>query len=52
MGVENFVKCEDSMDKHVGAFETCDGKIQNINCQDATRQCFCCSSKVEFRPLL
>jgi len=27
MGVEKFAKCEDLMDKHVGAFETCDGRI-------------------------
>ncbi len=27
MGVEFFFKCEDSMDKHGGAFETCDGRI-------------------------
>jgi hypothetical protein len=25
------VKCENSMDKHVRAFEMGDGKIQNIN---------------------
>ncbi len=25
-----FVKCENSMDKHVGTFETCDGKVEDI----------------------
>jgi hypothetical protein len=35
--VENFMKCEDSVDKYVGAFETCDDKIQNINCEDVIR---------------
>jgi hypothetical protein len=32
--VEGFAKCEDLVDKHVGAFETCDGKTQNIDYED------------------
>jgi len=27
------VKCEDLVDKHVGAFEMSDGKIQDIDCE-------------------
>jgi hypothetical protein len=39
------------MDKYVGAFETCDEKIQQTNCEDVTWQCIYCSSKVQTRPL-
>jgi hypothetical protein len=28
------VNYENLVDKHVGAFETSDGKIQNIDCED------------------
>jgi hypothetical protein len=31
MRVEDFVKCENSMDKHFRAFEMGDGKIQDTN---------------------
>jgi len=41
------VKCEYLMDKHVGAFETSDGRIQDINCEGVIRQCFSCSNKVQ-----
>jgi hypothetical protein len=30
------MKCDDLMDKYVGAFETCDEKIQQTNCEDVT----------------
>jgi hypothetical protein len=35
--VENFAKCENLVDKHVGAFETSDGRIQDTNCEDVIR---------------
>ncbi len=41
------MKCQDLVDKHVGAFEMNDGNIQDIDCEDVTRQCFNCSSKVQ-----
>jgi hypothetical protein len=28
--VKKIPKCENSMDKHVGAFEMCDGKVEDI----------------------
>jgi hypothetical protein len=34
---KDFVKCENLVDKHVGAFETSDGGIQDIDCEDVTR---------------
>jgi len=38
MRIEDFAKCGYLMDKHVGAFETGDGRIQNIDCEYVTRQ--------------
>jgi hypothetical protein len=35
------------MDINVGALETCPSKIQDISCQNVTRQHFSCSIKVE-----
>jgi hypothetical protein len=49
---KGFAKCEDLVDKHVGAFERCDGKIQNIDYEDVIGQCFDCSNKVQPKPPL
>jgi hypothetical protein len=40
------------VDKHVGAFEMSDGKIQNIDCEDVIGQYFNCSNKVQSKPPL